>query len=122
MLGLLDRLKEVKERAIEFRIKMLERNLLKLLEETKTEEGKNSILEMSFFITEAIRNANRCDIFGALEYLSNASFHAGIYKQAEKLQEKTEDRYEKITKILSRATEEVRDILESKCGCKSRRL
>jgi hypothetical protein len=119
MLGLLER---VRERALEFRIKMLERNLLKLLEETKTEEGKNSILEMSFFITEAIRNADRCDIFGALEYISNAGFHAGIYKQAEKLQEKTEDRYEKITKILDRAAVEVKDILESKCGCKSRRL
>ena len=112
---MLSTLEKVKERALEFRIKMLERNLFKLLEETKTEEGKNSILEMSFFIREAIRNAYECNILDALEHLSNASFHAGIY-------EKTEDKYEKITKILERATSEVKDILESRCGCKSRRL
>jgi formiminotetrahydrofolate cyclodeaminase len=119
---MLSTLDKVRERALEFRIKMLERNLLKLLEETKTEEGKNSILEMSFFIREAIRNAYECNILDALEYLSNASFHAGIYKQAEKLLEKTEERYEKITKILDNVTAEIRDILESKCGCKSRKL
>jgi hypothetical protein len=119
---MLSTLDKVRERALEFRIKMLERNLFKLLEETKTEEGKNSILEMSFFIKEAIRNAYECNILDALEYLSNASFHAGIYKQAEKLPEKTEERYEKITKILDSVTAEVRDILESKCGCKSSKL
>ena len=115
------KLERVEERALELRIKMLERNLLKLLEETKTEEGKNSILEMCFFIREAIRNAHKCDILSALEYLSNASFHAGIYKQAEKLPEKTEERYEKITVILAKVAEEVEDILKSKCGCGSRK-
>lgn len=107
----------VREKALEFRIKMLERSLFRLLEETKTEEGRNSILEMSFFIREAIRNAYKCDILRALEHLSNASFHAGIYKQAEKLPE--EEKYREITKILDKVTTEIKDILESKCGCRS---
>jgi hypothetical protein len=118
MLSTLERLERAREKALEFRVKLLERNLLDLLGETKTEEGKNSILEMNFFIREAIRNAQECNILDALEYLSNANFHAGIYKQAE-LPEKTDERYEKITKILRNATVEVRDILESKCGCRS---
>jgi hypothetical protein len=109
-------LDKIDERALEVRIEILEEKLLKLLEETETEEGKNSIPEMCFYIREAIENARRCYVLGAIEYLSNAGFYAGIYKQAEKLSEKS-DRYEKLTKTLFKAIVEVRDILESKCGC-----
>jgi len=114
-----EKLEIARIRALEFRTRMLERDIFRLLEKTKTDEGRDSIYEMSFFTKEAIDRANKCDIPSALKYLSNANFHAGIYKQAEKLSAE-DDRYKEMVKILDRVLTEIKDILVSKCGCKSR--
>ena len=93
--------------------------LVRLMDKSRTDEGRETIRRMIDEISELLDNAKKCEIYDVLVNIRNIGLHTGIYMVLEGILPYY-PKYEKMVELTRDLLKDVMDILESKCGCKER--
>jgi uncharacterized protein (UPF0128 family) len=91
--------------------------VIRLIEKTKTSEGREVLGEIVKEINELMLNAVECEIFEALSNIRNIGLHTGMYMVIENIPPHS-DKYEKIVNLTRNVLIDVTDILKRHCGLK----
>jgi hypothetical protein len=89
--------------------------VIRLIEKTKTSEGREALEEIIKEITDLIYNATNCEIFETLSSIRNIGLHTGMYIAIENIPPHS-DKYEKIVKLTRNVIIDVIDILKRNCS------
>jgi S-ribosylhomocysteine lyase LuxS involved in autoinducer biosynthesis len=93
--------------------------LVRLMDKSRTDEGRETIRRMIDEISELLDNARKCKVFDTLVNIRNIGLHTGIYMILESIAPYY-PKYEKIVELTRDLLRDVMNILESKCGCRER--